>query len=155
VSEHKITIEWKLSAGDFTYEKYSRDHTWNFGGTNTIDASSAPEYYGNAGCVNPEQAFAASLSSCHMLTFLAMCSRRGYRVLGYTDEAAAVLGKNKSGKIAVTKVILRPVVVFSKEKAPVEEQFQLLHDRAHDNCFIANSFADCVAVTVVPVMKQE
>jgi len=155
VSEHKITIEWKLSSEDFTYEKYSRDHTWHFGGENSLCASSAPEYYGNASCMNPEQAFAASLSSCHMLTFLAMCSRRGYRVVRYSDEAVAVLGKNKSSKIAITKVILRPHVIFSKDKAPVEEQFQLLHDRAHDNCFVANSFADCVQVTVVPVMKQE
>jgi organic hydroperoxide reductase OsmC/OhrA len=154
VSEHKISIEWKLSSENFAYEKYSRDHAWNIG-DKSICASAAPEYYGNASCVNPEQAFAASLASCHMLTFLAMCSRRGYRVLRYSDEAASILGKNKADKIAITKVVLRPLVIFSKDKAPVEEQFQLLHDRAHDNCFIANSFASCVEVAVLPSMKLE
>ena len=155
MAEHTIGIEWKLASQDFVYEKYSRDHTWNFGGSNTVCASSAPDYYGNPSCLNPEQAFAASLASCHMLTFLAMCSRRGYRVVRYGDDATAVLGKTKAGKIAVTKVVLRPRVVFSKDKAPVEEQFQLLHDRAHDNCFIANSCANCVEVSVVPSMQRE
>ncbi len=153
MSEHLISVEWTRKSDDFTYEKYSRDHIWHFGNDNKICASSAPDFFGNPQCVNPEQGFAASLSSCHMLTFLALCSRRGYVVDSYTDAAVAVLGKNNSGKTAITKVELRPQVKFADGKAPTQEQFDVLHTRAHDNCFIANSYASCVEVGITPTMK--
>jgi len=154
MSEHLICVEWARKSEDFSYEKFSRDHVWHYGNETKICASSSPDFFGNPQCLNPEQGFAASLSSCHMLTFLALCSRRNYVVDSYSDEAVAVLGKNNIGKIAIIKVELRPVVGFAPGKAPTREQFTTLHDRAHDNCFIANSYASCVEVGISPTMKS-
>ena len=146
MSEHKATIDWKRETPDFAYQTYNRDHDWSFDAGVTVRASAAPAYLGSESCVDPEEAFVASLSSCHMLTFLAVAARRKYVVDAYHDEAVGVLGKDASGRLAITKVTLRLQVTFGGEKRPGEEELRQLHDQAHHACFIANSVKTEVVV---------
>src|SRR5215475_9417088 len=112
MSEHTATIEWRRDTPDFTYQGYNRDHEWRFDGGATVSASAAPAYMGNTACVDPEEAFVASLSSCHMLTFLAIAARKRYVVDRYRDEAAGILAKDAAGRLSMTKVTLRPQIRF-------------------------------------------
>ena len=139
MSEHKIIIRWKRELDDFSYSNYDRSHDWVFEGGTTIKASSAKEFLGKPELVNPEEAFAASLSSCHMLTFLAIASRKRFIVDSYEDNAVAILGKNSNGKLAVTKTYLRPKVSFSGDNIPDTAQILEMHHISHEECFIANS----------------
>jgi organic hydroperoxide reductase OsmC/OhrA len=139
MSEHTVTVQWRRETPDFAYETYNRDHDWTFDAGVTVRASATPAYQGNAACVDPEEAFVASLASCHMLTFLALAARKRYVVDSYRDQAVGVLGKDATGSLAMTKVTLRPEVTFRSEKVPSPEELRQLHDRAHHACFIANS----------------
>ncbi|MBD3322631.1 MAG: OsmC family peroxiredoxin [Chitinivibrionales bacterium] len=152
MSEHKIQIEWKRDSESFDYKSYTRDHTVAYGDSGSICASAAPDFLGNKNCLNPEQAFVTSMASCHMLTFLALASKKGFIVDRYADNAVAVLGRNDERKPAITNVKLAPFVRFSGEKVPSQEEYEKLHDQAHDLCFISNSVAQCVAVDVSPDM---
>ncbi len=146
MSEHKVTVDWKRETPDFAYETYNRDHDWVFDAGLTVRASANPAYLGSETCVDPEEAFVASLSSCHMLTFLAIAARKRYVVDGYKDEAVGVLAKDAAGRLSMTRVTLRPDVRFSGEKVPGEEETRQLHDQAHHACFIANSVKTEVVV---------
>lgn len=146
MSEHTATITWTRETQDFAYETYNRDHDWTFDGGITVRGSAAPAYKGGASCVDPEEAFVASLSSCHMLTFLAIAAKKRYVVDAYHDEAVGILAKNEAGNLAITKVTLRPVVRFGGEKRPNAEDLARLHDQAHHACFIANSVKTGVVV---------
>jgi organic hydroperoxide reductase OsmC/OhrA len=139
MSEHIATIEWKRNTPDFSYQSYNRDHSWTFDGGITVKASAAPGYLGNASCVDPEEAFVASLSSCHMLTFLAIAAKKQFVVDGYRDRAVGVLDKDGEGNLAIVRVTLQPEILFSGEKIPSPDELHLLHDQAHHACFIANS----------------
>lgn len=139
MSEHKATIEWTRQSPDFSYESYNRDHDWSFDGGTRVRASAAPAYLGNEACVDPEEAFVASLSSCHMLTFLAIACKRRFVVDRYRDEAVGTLAKDSAGNLAITKVTLRPEIAFGGERAPTPEELRTLHEQAHHACFIANS----------------
>ena len=155
MSEHTIALEWIRNTPDFQYETYSRNHTVTFGNAGRVYGSSAPEYYGDPRCLDPEQAFVMALSSCHLLTFLAIASKKGVIVDHYRDRAVGELGKNKEGRSAVVKVTLRPEVVFSGPNIPSGEEFRALHDRAHKGCFIANSIASCVELIINPVLLEK
>ena len=146
MSEHTATIEWRRETPDFTYETYNRDHDWSFDAGTTVRASANPAYLGSESCVDPEEAFVASLSSCHMLTFLAIACKKRFTVDRYRDEAVGVLGKDAAGSLALTKVTLRPKVTFGGERTPTPEEVRQLHDRAHHACFIANSVKTEVVV---------
>lgn len=146
MSEHKATIDWKRETPDFTYESYNRDHDWTFDAGVTVRASANPAYLGSESCIDPEEAFVASLSSCHMLTFLAIAARKRHVVDSYHDEAVGVLEKDATGRLAITRVTLRPQVSFSGERVPSPEELRQLHDQAHHACFIANSVKTEVAV---------
>ncbi|MHC4767436.1 MAG: OsmC family protein [Planctomycetota bacterium] len=146
MSEHRVTVAWERGGRDFTYEVYSRDHTWEFDGGATISASAAPGYRGNPDLVDPEQAFVASLSSCHMLTFLSLAAKKRFIVDRYTDTATGHLEKNEEGKLAVARVVLRPDIAFVGEKQPSPEELGELHERALDLCFVANSVKTAVSV---------
>jgi organic hydroperoxide reductase OsmC/OhrA len=146
MSEHTATIEWRRETPDFNYETYSRDHDWSFDAGITVRASANPSYLGAESCVDPEEAFVASLSSCHMLTFLALAAKKRYTVDDYLDHAVGILDKDASGRLAMTKVTLRPRVAFSGDRIPGAEEVRQLHHRAHHNCFIANSVKTEVVV---------
>ena len=137
MSEHYATIEWKAGPEPFQYETYSRNHTWQIPGAAVVLASAAPEYKGDPDRVDPEQAFVASVSSCHMLTFLAIAAKKRITVLSYLDEAVGTLARNEQGRLSITEVRLRPQITF--EEAPSAEALDTLHDLAHRECFIANS----------------
>ena len=138
MSEHKATVSWNRDGKDFTYKTYSRDHVWSVSG-NEIPASAAPAYLGNPNRVDPEGALVAALSSCHMLTFLALAAYKGFVVESYQDEAVGHLEKNAAGKMAITRVDLHPKIAFGGAKQPTAEDLDALHDKAHKECFIANS----------------
>jgi organic hydroperoxide reductase OsmC/OhrA len=146
MSEHKITLEWKRDTEGFSYESYTRDHVWVFEGGARVPASAAPAYRGNPAHVNPEEALVAALSSCHMLTFLAVAAKKQFVVDLYSDHAVGRLEKNQKGKLAITRVILRPRIVFGGPTPPTSEQITALHERAHSDCFIANSVTTDVTV---------
>jgi len=146
MSEHQVTIDWKRQTPDFAYETYNRDHDWRFDAGVTVRGSAAPAYRGSESCVDPEEAFVTSLSSCHMLTFLAIASRKRYVVDSYRDHAVGILAKDSAGNLAITKVTLRPEVRFSGKTLPTTEELRQLHDQAHHACFIANSVKTEVVV---------
>ncbi len=146
MSEHRASIHWLRNEGPFGSEGYSRDHEWAFDGGQRIAGSAAPEYLGNVAGVDPEEALVAALSSCHMLTLLAIGAKKGWVVDDYLDEAVGTLEKNSEGRLAVTRVVLRPRIVFAAGKGPDAEALVKLHESAHRNCFIANSVKTEVTV---------
>lgn len=149
MSEYHATIEWRLETAEFAYPAYNRSHTWVFEEGIQVPARAAPQNIPptapGAPGVDPEQAFVASLSSCHMLWFLHLACNRKFKVKGYRDEAVGVLEKRADGKEAMTRVTLRPVVSF-EGAAPTPEQHAQLHEKAHERCFIANSVTSTVSV---------
>jgi organic hydroperoxide reductase OsmC/OhrA len=138
MSEHHATVAWERGTADFTYDVYSRNHEWAFDGETRVAASAAPDFLGEPDRVDPEQAFVAAISSCHMLTFLAIAARKRHTVDSYRDAAVGYLEKNAEGKLAVTRVLLRPRIVWADD-APAREDLDRIHELAHENCFIANS----------------
>lgn len=146
MSEHRVKLSWSRNGRDFTYKTYSRDHLWKFENNVEVRASAAPKFLGNPECIDPEAAFVASLSSCHMLTFLALCTRQGIVVERYLDDAVGYLEKNASGKLAVTRVELRPHIEFGTPNAPDAATLATLHERSHHECFIANSVLTQISV---------
>ena len=143
MSEYLATVTWRRQGQDFLSNRYSRVHSWQFDGGAEILASPAPQVVpapmSAAEYVDPEEAFVASLASCHMLFFLDLAAREKFIVDEYVDEAVGVLGKNDQGRMAMTRVTLRPKVAFSGERTPSAEQLADIHHRAHEQCFIANS----------------
>ena len=138
MSEHRCTVVWKGGDAPFTYDEYSRDHAWRFPGGEEVAASAAPSFLGNDARVDPEEGLVASLSSCHMLTFLAIAARKRLVVASYEDDAVGVMEKNEDGKLAVTRVTLRPAIEWGGD-APDAATIDKMHHKAHENCFIANS----------------
>jgi organic hydroperoxide reductase OsmC/OhrA len=149
--EYKATVTWKRGGDEpFTDNKYSRGHTWTFDGGVTVPASSSPLSvrlpFSKADAVDPEEALVASLSSCHMLTFLYLAAKGGYVVDSYEDDAVGTMTKNERGKLFVSKVALRPRIAFSGAKQPSAAQLDELHHHAHEECYIANSVLSEVVV---------
>jgi organic hydroperoxide reductase OsmC/OhrA len=142
MSEHKATIEWTQSTGDFLKGAYSREHTWTFDCGVVVAASSSPAAvrppFSNPANVDPEEAFVASISSCHMLTYLYVASRKGFEITSYKDEAVGVMTKNERGSLWISSVVLHPRIVYGARTPTPEEEGQM-HHAAHEQCFIANS----------------
>ena len=144
MSEYSAEVLWERAAGeDFLSNRYSRRHQMRFDGGAVVAGSSSPHSVplpmSDASAVDPEEAFVASLSSCHMLWFLAIAAKRRFCVDRYFDAAVGVMEKNAQGKVAVTRVTLRPEVIFSGDKLPTRADIEHLHHTAHDECYIANS----------------
>ena len=139
MSEHHTQLTWERGDQVFETASFSRRHQIRFQGGQAVTGSAAPDFHGDADCVDPEQAFTASLSSCHMLTFLAVAARRGYIVDRYEDEAVGELGKDEQGRFAMVRVTLRPKVTFGGDKRPDQAALDGMHERAHRACFIGNS----------------
>ncbi len=150
MSEHKATIRWQRAGPDFLAGKYSREHTWTFDGGVTVPASASPSVvpapYSNPAHVDPEEAFVASVSSCHMLTYLYLASRQGFQVDAYVDEAVGVMAKNEKAVSWVSAVTLHPQISYSGAKRPTPADEERLHHLAHEQCFIANSIKTQVTV---------
>ena len=150
MSEHRASISWQNTADTMSYDDYSRDHTWSVkGGRLGIPVSAAPAYKGSEAALDPEEALVGALSSCHMLTFLAIASRRRLVVAQYEDDAVGMLAPNEAGRLAVTQVTLRPRVQFAPGAEVSAEEFARLHARAHEQCFIANSVTTVVSLEPV------
>ncbi|MGE0809426.1 MAG: OsmC family protein [Immundisolibacter sp.] len=145
MSDFTAEIRWQHTPRAGHPDDYSRAHDWQLAGGQTLRASSAPEYAGDPARTNPEEALVAAVSSCHMLTFLAVAAKRGFKVTSYTDKASGALGKNAEGRLAVTEVVLRPQIAFDGN-APGAEELAKLHEAAHRNCFIGNSITATVRV---------
>jgi organic hydroperoxide reductase OsmC/OhrA len=145
MSEYKAKITWATTGESFTYETYSRAHAITFGSGTEITASSAPEYKGHADQVNPEEQLIGAISSCHMLTFLAIAAKKSLEVIRYKDEASCYLEKDETGGLSVTRAVLRPEIAFA-DKAPDAETLTRMHESAHRNCFIARSLKTKVTV---------
>lgn len=144
MSEYGAVIRWQKAEDEaFSDNQYSRGHTWEFDGGITVPASSSPHVvplpFSVEANVDPEEAFIAALSSCHMLTFLGIAAKQQYVIDSYVDDAVGVLEEDESGRSSVTKVNLRPKIVFLGTKKPTAKQLEKLHHLAHKNCFIANS----------------
>lgn len=143
MSQYFATVEWARHPDEpFSDNRYSRGHTWRFDGGSTVRASSSPHVVplplSVAEYVDPEEAFVAALSSCHMLFFLSFAARDGFIVDRYTDEAVGEMGRNADGRHAMTRVELRPRITFRGDP-PSREELEGLHHRSHEHCFIANS----------------
>lgn len=149
MSEHIALLNWNRGDAAFNYKSYSRNHSWDFGQGTKIAASAAADYLGDETCVDPEQAFVAALSSCHMLTFLAIAAMSKLTVDSYSDRSVGHLGKNAAGKSVITRVDLYPQIKFADGAAPSTETLQRLHEKAHRECFLANSVT-CEIVTHLP-----
>ena len=143
MSTYTAEIRWSRDGQKFSENRYSRAHTWHFDGGTVVPASSSPAVVpvpmSNPAAVDPEEAFIASLSSCHMLWFLSLAAKKGFTVDAYTDAAIGVMTKNSAGKLAITQVTLRPLAIFSGENRPNRAALDVLHHAAHEECFIANS----------------
>ena len=150
MSTYTATLRWNRSGdGDFARGQYSRAHEWAFDGGAVVPAGPSPHIvpdpWGNPAGVDPEEAFVASLSSCHMLFFLDFARRAGLVLDSYVDEAEGVMDKNAAGKVAITRVTLRPRITWAGDP-PDEAAIADLHHRAHEACFIANSVTTEVTV---------
>ncbi|MBK7719413.1 MAG: OsmC family protein [Giesbergeria sp.] len=143
MAQYSATVLWERGEQDFLSQRYSRRHRIQFDGGAEVAGSSSPHVvplpWSDAAAVDPEEAFVASLSSCHMLWFLSIAARRGFCVDRYADAAHGVMQKNAEGKMAMTVVTLRPEVNFSGAALPTRDQIDALHREAHESCFIANS----------------
>ena len=153
MARYSATIRWQRGEQHFTDNRYSRAHTWTFDGGIVVPGSSSPHVVPVPGsdphAVDPEEAFVSSLSSCHMLWFLSIAAGRGFRVDDYADEALGTMARNAEGKLAMTRVVLRPRVVFSGDPRPGPADLAAMHHEAHAECFIANSVK--TEVTCEPV----
>jgi len=142
VAEYKSVVVWNRDGAVFTDQRYSRGHRWLFDGGVEVPASASPHVVpaplSVAAAVDPEEAFVASLSSCHMLWFLSIAARRGFLIERYRDEAVGVMTKDASGGLAMTLVTLRPEVQFG-DRRPTADEAVAMHREAHEQCYIARS----------------
>ena len=139
MSEHNVTIRWQRTTPDFEYKTFDRTHIWRFSGGETVRGSSAPAYFGDPALVNPEEGLVAALSSCQMLTFLSIAALKGLVIERYEDNAAGELSKNDQNRMFVSKITLRPRVVFGGATPPDAGTLAELHQQAKKRCFVGNS----------------
>lgn len=141
MSEISINVHWQRTAPSLKPGNYDNAHDITFNPFCTMPGDAAPDWGGDASATNPEQAMAAALSSCHMMTFLALAAKADWPVATYQDQAEACLGKNETGHMAVTELKLAPRVTFDKGFQVANEEVNKMHHRAHRYCFIANSIS--------------
>ncbi|PSW21798.1 peroxiredoxin [Photobacterium sanctipauli] len=154
MSQHTAMIRWNRNENEtFSDNKYSRAHVWEFDGGLTVPASPSPHVvpmpYSVEQNVDPEEAFIAALSSCHMLVFLSIAAKQKYVIDEYIDHAVGFLEEGDDGKSSITKVILRPTITFSGDRQPTLTQLEKMHHLSHTNCFIANSVKTEVVTEVI------
>ena len=160
MSEYLATVAWSRAKDEaFTDDKYSRGHEWRFDGGVVVPASASPHIvpapYSVEANVDPEEAFVASLSSCHMLFFLSIAGRKKYCIDAYIDNAVGVLERGAEGRMAMTRVTLRPQIKFSGDNRPDEAEIVRIHHKSHQLCFIANSVKTDVVTEPMPYQGDE
>ena len=148
MSKISIDLSWNIGEGKMSTGDYSNEHEIVFTPDIKIIGDAAPDWKGNELNTNPEQALAASLSSCHMMTFLALAAKMKWPLISYKDNATATLGKNSKGQMSVVKLELSPKVKFFGDFDIDESEMKKVQDRAHRYCFIANSLSDEVKVLI-------
>lgn len=148
--EYRATVRWSRDGADFAGNRYGRGHVWSFDGGVEVPASASPLVvplpFSREDAVDPEEAFVAAVSSCHMLTFLWAASKKRFVVDAYEDRAVGIMTKNERGKLFVSKITLDPAIAFSGERIPTPAEIADLHHLAHQECFIANSVLTEVVV---------
>ena len=147
MSQLSISLEWILSEEELKPESFSKNHKIIIN-DNIFNAGSAPEYGGKENELNPEQSLAAAISSCHMMTFLALAAKMKWPVKSYKDNAYAFLGKNSKNKMCVNKIELNPVILFNNNFSVSKEEMDKMQDRSHRYCFIANSLSKEVEIKI-------
>ena len=148
MSKVSIDLLWEIGNGKMTPGNYSNQHEITFTPKIKIIGDSAPDWSGDELNTNPEQTLAASLSSCHMMTFLALAAKMKWPIISYKDCAVATLGKNSKNQMSVTKIELNPKIEFSENFSVDIAEMKKVQDRAHRYCFIANSLSNEVIVTI-------
>ncbi len=148
MSDLAVELHWQRAEPAFETGRYSNAHLVQYSKQLELPVDAAPDWGGDAAHTNPEQALAAALSSCHMMTFLALCAKAGWPVASYHDYAQAHLGKNQKGQISVTRIELNPVVRFDTGFTVAPAELAEMQQRAHRYCFIANTLAESVEITV-------
>ncbi|NMM42499.1 OsmC family protein [Pseudoalteromonas arctica] len=154
MSEYVASVVWSRQANElFIDNKYSRAHQWQFDGGARVDASSAPDIvplpYSVAENVDPEEAFIASLSSCHMLFFLSIAAKNKLTVDSYQDDAVGLMQQTSDGRMSMTQVTLKPCVQFTNNEQPSIVDLEAMHHQAHELCFIANSVKTAIVIEIV------
>jgi organic hydroperoxide reductase OsmC/OhrA len=157
VSQYQAVVEWERRGAVFTDNRYSREHRWEFDEGVRVPASASPHVvplpYSAAAAVDPEEAFVASLASCHMLWFLSLAAKRGFVVDSYRDAAVGVIGRDAEGKLAMLEVTLRPAARFAGDRQATEADLAALHHAAHGECFIARSVKTVVRCEPQPAPR--
>ncbi|MGO4916710.1 OsmC family protein [Pseudogemmobacter sp. W21_MBD1_M6] len=149
MSDLAIELHWQRAEPAFQPGKYSAEHTVRYNNRYEVQVDAAPDWGGQPENTNPEQALASALSSCHMMTFLALSAKAGWPVASYHDYAEAHLGKNSAGQMSVTRIDLHPVVRFDTGFDVDDDALTQMQDRAHRYCFIANTLADSVEINIL------
>ena len=150
MKQFEAKLAWNRGGQAFTDQRYSRAHEWTFDGGLSVPASSSPLSVplpmSEAANVDPEEALVAATASCHMLFFLSIAAQRGYVVDSYRDHALGLLGPDADGRMAMTRITLRPAIAFGGERAPDAAELDTIHHAAHERCYIANSLKAEVVV---------
>ena len=147
MSELSISLEWVLQENELKPDDFSKNHKITINDI-FFNAGSAPDFGGKENELNPEQSLAAAMSSCHMMTFLALAAKMRWPVKSYKDKAHAFLGKNSKGKMCVNKIELNPIIKFDKDFSVSKEEMDKMQDRSHRYCFVANSLSDEVEIKI-------
>ena len=154
MSEHRALVRWTQAGGSFVASQYSRAHQWSFDGGLSIPASAAPGNvagpYADPTAVDPEEAFVAAVSSCHMLFFLYLAARAGFEVASYEDDAVGHLTADAAGRKWMSLVELAPRVAYVPGRAPAAAREAALHHESHEQCYIANSVRTEIRVLPAP-----
>lgn len=148
MSDLAIQLHWQRAEPALQVGKFSNAHVVQYSGTHDLPVDAAPDWGGDPANTNPEQALAAALGSCHMMTFLALAAKAGWPVAEYRDHAVARLGKNPRGQMSVTRIDLHPVVRFDPGFQPEDKALEQMQERAHRYCFIANTLAESVEINI-------
>lgn len=150
MKEFEARVAWQRAGQAFLDGRYSRAHDWQFDGGLQLRASSSPLSVplpmSDPAALDPEEALVAAASSCHMLFFLSLAQQQGFTVDSYVDGAVGYLGEDEAGRVAMTRIELRPAIVFGGERQPCADELDALHHAAHARCYIANSLKTEVVV---------
>jgi len=143
MTEHFATVTWQRGDDDFRRGRYSRRHRWRFDGGAEVAASASPHVvpapWSDPAGVDPEEAYVAALSSCHMLWFLSLAAAQGFVVDSYEDAAVGHMRETAPQRVIIAQVVLRPRIAFDPAHPATPQQVEALHHAAHERCFLANS----------------